>query len=95
VSARDDTTRLTNLFTGRPARGLLNRFMRERGPLSTAAPAFPTATAAVAPLRAAAEKAGTGDFSPLWSGEAGAMAREMDAGELTLALWRGRHTPGD
>lgn len=87
AAARDDETRLTNLFTGRPARGLLNRLMREQGPLSAVAPAFPTATAAVAPLRAAAEQAGSGDFSPLWSGQAAALAREVDAGELTRELW--------
>lgn len=87
AQARDDQTRLTNLFTGRPARGLLNRLMREQGPLSAAAPAFPTATTAVTPLRAAAEKAGSGDFSPLWAGQAAALAREVDAGALTRELW--------
>ncbi len=86
AAARDDETRLTNLFTGRPARGLLNRLMREQGALSAAAPAFPTATTAVAPLRAA-EKAGSGDFSPLWAGQAAALAREVDAGALTRELW--------
>lgn len=87
AGARDDATRLTNLFTGRPARGLLNRFMEEQGPLSPNAPAFPMATGAVAPLRAAGEAAGSGDFSPLWAGQAAALAREVDAGELTRALW--------
>ena len=55
-------TALTNLFTGRPARGIVNRFMRELGPISAAAPAFPLATAAIAPLRARAEAQGSGDF---------------------------------
>jgi len=86
--ARDDATRLTNLFSGRPARGLINRLMREVGPTSADLPAFPLAAAAVAPLRAAAEKQGRGDFSPLWSGEAGALAREEDAGEATRRFWR-------
>ena len=86
AQACDESTRLTNLFTGRPARGLLNRFMREHGPLSPLAPAFPTATAAIAPLRAAAEASGSGDFSPLWAGEAAALARDIDAGELTREL---------
>ncbi len=86
--ARDDATRLTNLYTGRPARGLLTRFMREQGPMNSAAPAFPLATGACAPLRAAFEKSGATDFSPLWAGEAGALAREEDAGELTRRLWR-------
>lgn len=86
-AARDDATRLTNLYTGRPARGLLTRFMREQGPMSAAAPAFPLATGAVDPLRVAVEKTGSGDFSLLWSGEAAAMARETDAEALTRQLW--------
>jgi nitronate monooxygenase len=88
AQARDDSTRMTNLFTGRPARGLVNRFMREQGPISPHAPAFPLAANAVAPLRAAAEKRGSGDFSPLWAGEAAALARDEDAGETTRRLWR-------
>ena len=87
AGASDDATRLTNLYTGRPARGLVTRLMRELGPMSDAAPAFPLATAAIGPLRAASEKAGSGDFSPLWSGEAGGLAREEDAGALTRRLW--------
>src|SRR5271166_3499432 len=86
--ATDDATRLTNLFTGRPARGLQNRFMREHGPMNDAAPAFPLATGAVAPLRAYWEKRGSGDYSPLWAGQAAALAREEDAGALTEQLWR-------
>lgn len=84
--ARDDKTALTNLFTGRPARGLLNRFMKEQGPMNPAAPKFPLATSAVAPLRAKAEAQGSGDFSPLWAGQAASLAREMPAGELTRKL---------
>lgn len=87
-AARDDGTRMTNLYTGRPARGLLTRFMREQGPMSALAPAFPLATAAVDPLRSAFERQGRDDFSLLWSGEAAALACEADAGELTQRLWR-------
>ena len=79
-------TALTNLFTGRPARGIVNRIMRELGPISTAAPAFPLATAAIAPLRAMAESQGSGDFSPLWSGQNASGCREISAGELTREL---------
>jgi nitronate monooxygenase len=86
-AARDDTTRLTNLYTGRPARGLNTRFMRERGPMNPVAPEFPLATGAVDPLRAAFEKNGSDDFSLLWSGEAAALAREDDANILTKKLW--------
>ncbi|RIA34650.1 nitronate monooxygenase [Ectopseudomonas oleovorans] len=81
-------TALTNLFSGRPARGIVNRLMRELGPLSEQAPAFPLATAAIAPLRAAAEAQGSGDFSPLWAGQNVAGCRPMPAAELTRELAR-------
>ena len=87
AGARDDATRLTNVFTGRPARGLVNRFVSEAGPLSPDAPPFPLAAGAAAPLRAAAEKRGSGDFSPLWAGESAALAREEGAEALTRRLW--------
>jgi nitronate monooxygenase len=86
--ASDDGTRLTNLFSGRPARGISNRFMREMGPTSELAPPFPLAAGAVAPLRAAFERKGSGDFSPLWAGEAAALAREQGAESLTRELWQ-------
>lgn len=85
--AKDDGTALTNLFTGRPARGLVNRLMREVGPLSTDAPAFPTAGGALLPLKAKAEAAGSADFSSLWAGQAASLGREMGAGDLTRTLW--------
>jgi nitronate monooxygenase len=85
-SARDDNTVLTNVFTGRPARGLANRFVREVGPISDHAPQFPLAANAVMPLRAAAEASGTGDYSPLWSGQSAALGRELGAGKLTRQL---------
>jgi nitronate monooxygenase len=79
-------TALTNLFTGRPARGIVNRLMRALGPISSVAPAFPLATAAVAPLRAKAESEGSGDFSPLWSGQNASGCKEVPAAALTRAL---------
>ncbi len=85
-AAPDDQTALTNLFSGRPARGLMNRVMREIGPMSDAAPAFPTAGNALAPLKARAEAAGASDFSSLWSGQAARLGRETGAGDLTRAL---------
>ena len=85
-AARDDRTALTNLFTGRPARGLVNRLMREVGPMSDAAPKFPLAAGAIAPLRAKAETQSSGDFSPLWAGQTAALTRDMPAGELTKKL---------
>jgi nitronate monooxygenase len=85
-AASDDATALTNVITGRPARGIVNRIMREVGPISAEAPAFPLAAAAVAPLRAAAEGKDSGDFSPLWSGQAAPLCRELPASDLTRAL---------
>jgi len=82
-------TALTNVFTGRPARGIVNRVMREVGPISTAVPQFPLATAAMAPLRAKAEARGSGDFSPLWSGENATGCREAPAAEVTRELAKG------
>ena len=79
-------TALTNLFTGRPARGIVNRLMRELGSISAAAPEFPLATAAIAPLRAAAEKIGSSDYSPLWSGQNATGCKEIGAAELTREL---------
>jgi len=79
-------TALTNLFTGRPARGIVNRILRELGPMNARAPEFPLATAAIAPLRAKAEARGSGDFSPLWSGQNASGCREVPAAELTREL---------
>lgn len=85
-SAAARHTALTNLFTGRPARGIVNRVMRELGPLSAAAPEFPLAAAAIAPLRAKAEAQGLGDFSPLWSGQNASGCKELLAAQLTREL---------
>jgi nitronate monooxygenase len=85
-SARDDGTAPTNVMTGRPARGFYNRLMRELRPISEIAPEFPLAAAAVAPLRAKAETQRSGEFSPLWSGQAAALGREMPARELLAKL---------
>lgn len=83
-------TALTNLFTGRPARGIVNRFMRSFGPMNEAAvPRFPLATSAVAPLRARAEALGMDDFSPLWAGQHADGCREMPAAQLTRQLAHG------
>jgi nitronate monooxygenase len=82
-------TALTNLFTGRPARGIVNRIIKELGPISTAPPAFPLATSAIAPLRAIAERQGSGDFSPLWSGQNASGCKEVPAADLTRELAAG------
>jgi nitronate monooxygenase len=85
-AARDESTALTNVITGRPARGILNRIMREVGPMSSEAPSFPLAAGAIAPLRTKAEANGSSDFSPLWCGQAAALGRELPAADLTRAL---------
>ena len=79
-------TSLTNVFTGRPARGIVNRLMRELGPISDLPPAFPLATSAIAPLRSKAEAQGSGDFSPLWSGQNASGCKEVPAAQLTREL---------
>jgi nitronate monooxygenase len=79
-------TALTNVFTGRPARGIVNRIVREMGPISAAAPPFPLAVSAVAPLRAKAESQGSGDFSPLWAGQNTSGCKEIPAAVLTREL---------
>jgi nitronate monooxygenase len=88
-SAAARETALTNLFSGRPARGIVNRLMRELGPISALAPEFPLAAAALAPLRASAEALGSGDFSPLWSGQNVSGCKEISAAELTRELAAG------
>lgn len=82
----DRETVITNVLTGRPVRGIQNRFMREQGPLNDAAPNFPLARLAIAPLRAKAEALGRADFSPLWSGQAANLPGPIGARELTLRL---------
>jgi nitronate monooxygenase len=85
-TAGDAGTAVTNLMTGRPARGVVNRVMRELGPTSDIVPEFPLAAGALAPLRAKAEAQGSGDFSPLWAGQAASLDRAMPARELTRTL---------
>ena len=89
VALKSDAARvtaLTNLFTGRPGRGIVNRIMRELGCMSDAPPAFPLAVSALAPLRAKAESLGRGDFSPLWAGQNVTGCKETSASLLTREL---------
>jgi nitronate monooxygenase len=86
ASPRASHTAVTNVFTGRPARAIVNRMISELGPMSPLAPAFPFATSAVMPLRAKAESRGSGDFSPLWSGQNASGCKNIPAAELTKAL---------
>jgi nitronate monooxygenase len=86
AEARDDSTVITDVMTGRPARGVQNRLIREAGPVCDDAPAFPHAATALGPLKAAAEKQGRVDFTNLWAGQAIGMGRELPAAELTRDL---------
>lgn len=79
-------TAVTNLFTGRPARAIVNRVMRDLGPIGTTVPAFPLAVAAIGPLRGKAESQGSGNFSPMWCGQNASGCKEIPAAELTRAL---------
>jgi nitronate monooxygenase len=83
----EQPTAITNVFSGRPARSVVNRLMREVGPMSAAAPAFPLAAAAVAPLRARAEASGSRDFTAGWSGQ-NRRIHGLRAAELTQELAR-------
>ncbi|MBL8630602.1 MAG: nitronate monooxygenase [Rhodospirillaceae bacterium] len=85
-TANADDTMITNVFTGRPARGIVNRLMRDVGPLSEHAPAFPLAGGALMPLRQKTEPANISDFSSMWAGQASRLGREMPAGDLTRTL---------
>lgn len=85
-TAEADETAITNIFTGRPARGIINRLMSELGRLAPDAPAFPLAGGALAPLRAETEPVGSRDFMSLWSGQAARLAKPMPAGDFVRAL---------
>jgi nitronate monooxygenase len=84
-TAKESETAITNIFTGRPARGILNRVMRELGPMSPKAPAFPLAGGALMPLRAINEAA----FANLWAGQAFTLGKDIGSAELTRELAEG------
>ena len=82
-------TALTNVFSGRPARGIVNRLIREVGPMASSAPSFPAAASSVTALRQAAEASGSVDFTPLWCGQNTTACREAPAAELLCWLAQG------
>jgi nitronate monooxygenase len=89
LKSEGDQTALTNVFTGRPARAIANRMIRETGPMSKLVPDFPLPTAFSAPLRVASEAKGTTDFTPIWSGQSVHLALELPAKEITRRLAEG------
>lgn len=85
-NSKDNSTVLTNLFSGKPARGIVNRLIKEQGAMSSLTPDFPLAGKALAPLKAHTEPKGSGDFMSMWSGQGASLCHEMGAYELTLKL---------
>jgi nitronate monooxygenase len=86
-SPRARHTAVTNLFSGRPARGIMNRLMMELGPISAMTPAFPLAAGALAGLRKKAESLGSGDFSPMWCGQNAGGCREIPAAQMVNSFF--------
>jgi len=87
MGAPDDPTRLTRAFSGRYARGIENRFMREMRAVERDVPAYPVQNRLVQPLRAAAAKAGEPDMLALWAGQAVKLVRPGDAETLVKRWW--------
>lgn len=85
--AGDEPTRLTRAFTGRYARGIENRFMREMRGVEGEVPAYPVQNRLSQALRAAAAKADTSEMISLWAGQAVRLARPGDAGAMVAAWW--------
>jgi nitronate monooxygenase len=82
----DGHTIFTNLLTGGLARGLPGRLMDDLGPVRSDAPPYPLASAALAPIRAAAEKRGEYGFGPMWAGQSAPLGEALPAAELTRKL---------
>jgi nitronate monooxygenase len=86
LEAADDRTAVTRAFSGRPARGIRNRFMDEVDPHADEILPYPWQNAATRPLRAAAGSAGRPELLSLWAGQNARLARALPAGELVAAL---------
>jgi nitronate monooxygenase len=86
--AGDDPTALTRAFSGRHARGLENRFIRDMRPYEAEVPAYPVQNRLTQPLRAAAQAAGNPEFLSLWAGQAVKLAGPGDSGELVKRWWQ-------
>jgi nitronate monooxygenase len=88
LAAREHETRLTRAFSGRPARGIVNRFMTEveRGAPPEAILPFPLQNALTRPLRTAAARQGRAEFLSLWAGQGLRLARRLPAARLVAEL---------
>ncbi len=91
AGAQASDTRLTRIFSGRPARGILNDSMRALAPHEADIPAYPIQNALMGPVRRAAAQAGDAEYIALWAGQGVGAARALAAGALVQALaqeWR-------
>jgi len=86
LAAREDTTMVTEKFTGKPARGLANRYLREMNTSNAPQLAFPAQGALSGPLRAASGRAGNPDFLAMWAGQAAPLSRSLTAAQLIATL---------
>ena len=86
--AKDDSTRVSRIYSGRHARGIVNEFMRKLTPVVDDVPPYPIQNALTQPIRQAAAKAGRGEYLSLWAGQGAAMGRGIPAAELFAALVR-------
>ncbi|HHG3163398.1 TPA: NAD(P)H-dependent flavin oxidoreductase [Vibrio parahaemolyticus] len=89
ASERAQHTAVTNVFSGRPARGIVNRAMSELGYICESAPKFPYASIEMTQLRALMEKQNRDEFTPLWCGQNSSGCKEVSAAEMTLSLVEG------
>jgi len=88
TNAGDAQTRITHAFSGRPARGIENRYIAEMAGKEDLLPDFPIPNSLTGPMRAASGKANSPDYMSLWSGQAGPLSRDLPAGELVETLIR-------
>ncbi|MSP97170.1 MAG: nitronate monooxygenase [Betaproteobacteria bacterium] len=86
LGLREDASAVTEKFSGKPARGIVNRFMREMSYNDAAQLAFPAQNSVTGKLRAASAKAGKPDFVAMWAGQAAPLARALAAAELIARL---------
>lgn len=86
LNATEDNTRLTEKFSGKPARGLSNRFMTEMAAKDAPQLAFPAQNSVTGKMRQAAAKAGKPDYLAMWAGQAAPLSRALPAAELIAKL---------
>jgi nitronate monooxygenase len=88
MTARDDQTRVSRIYSGRHARGIVNEFMRKLTPFAAEIPPYPIQNALTGPIRRAAGQANRPEYLSLWAGQAAGMSRGLPAAELFAALVR-------